>query len=86
MSSKIGTASKIETHGWKIIIIINHVCLGEARWCRSPPRVKDPNFIHSQTYVSNDESLQKYQKVCEACGETPKICDPQKHTGFDEIK
>ena len=73
MSSKIGTTSKIETHGCIKIIIINFVYLGEARWGRSPPRVKDPNFILGQTYVSSDESSQKCQKACEAYGETPEI-------------
>ena len=29
----------------KIIIIINFVCLGEERWGRSPPRVKDSNLF-----------------------------------------
>ena len=31
VSSEIGTTSKIETHGYIKIIIINFVCLGEAR-------------------------------------------------------
>ena len=70
----------------KTIIIINHVCLGKERWGRSPLRVKDPNFILGQTYVSNDESSRKCQKACEACDETLEIHDPQKHIGFDEIK
>ena len=48
-----------------IIIIINHVCLGEARWGRSPPKVKDPNFILVKTYVSSDESSQKCRKAYE---------------------
>ena len=86
VSSKIGTTSKIETHECKTIIIINHVCLGKARWGRSTPRAKDQNFIFGQTYVSNDESSQKCRKACEACCETPEIRDPQKYTGFDEIK
>ena len=52
---------------YKTIRILNHVCLGEARCGRSPlPRVKDPNFILGQTYVSSDESLQKCQKACKA--------------------
>ena len=45
VSSKIGTTSIIETHGCIKIIIKNLVCLSEARWGRSPLRVKDPNFI-----------------------------------------
>ena len=68
-----------------IIIIINHVCLGEAR-CKSPPRVKDPNFILGQTYVSSDESSQKYRKACKAYDETPEIRNPNKHIGFDNLK
>ena len=52
----------------------------------SPPRVKDPNFILGQTYVSSDESSRKCQKACEACGETPEIYDPNKHTGLDKLK
>ena len=40
VSSEIGTTPKIETHGWIKIIIINFVCLGEARWGRSPPGLK----------------------------------------------
>ena len=51
-----------------------------------PPRVKDPNFILGQTYVSNDESSLKCWKACEACGETPKIRNPNKHTGFNKIQ
>ena len=86
VSSKIGTTSKIETHGCIKIIIINFVCLGEARWGRSIPRMKDPNFILGQTYVSNDESLRKCRKVCEACGETPEIRNPNKHTGFGKLE
>ena len=68
VSSKIGTTSKIETYGCIIIIIINLVCLGEVRWGISPPahKVKDPNFILGQTYVSSDESSRKCRKVCEA--------------------
>ena len=50
------------------------------------PRVKDPNFILSQTYVSRDESSRKYRKTCEAYSETPEIRNPNKHTGFDKIK
>ena len=38
VSSEIGTASKIETHGCIKIIIINFVCLGKVRWGRSPLR------------------------------------------------
>ena len=51
-----------------------------------PPRVKDPNFILGQTYVSRDESSRKCRKACEVCDETPKICNPNKHTGFDKLK
>ena len=68
------------------IIIINFVCFGEARWGRSPLKVKDPNSILGQTYVSSDESSRKCRKACEACSETPKIRDPNEHTRFDEIK
>ena len=68
----------------KTIITINHMCLGESRWGRSPPRVKDPNFILGEAYVSSDESSRKCRKACEACGETPKIHYPNKHTGFDK--
>ena len=50
------------------------------------PRVKDPNFILGQTYVSSDESLQNCWKACEACSETPEICNPNKHTRFDKLK
>ena len=64
LSSKIGTTSKIETHGCIKIIIINFVCLGEARWGRSHPKVKDLNFILGQTYVSSDESSRKCWKTC----------------------
>ena len=86
VSSKIGTTSKIETHECIKIITINFVCLGEARWGRSPPRVKDLNFIFGQTYVSNDESSQKCRKACEACGESPEIFNPNKHIRFDKLK
>ena len=68
------------------IIIINFMCLGKARWGKSPPRVKDPNFIIGQTYISNDESSRKCWKACEACGETPKIRDPNKHMRLDKLK
>ena len=51
-----------------------------------PPKVKDPNFIISHTYVSSDESSRKCRKVYEACGETPEIHNPNKHTGFDKLK
>ena len=51
-----------------------------------PPKVKDPNFILSQTYVSRDESSRKCRKACESYGETPKIRNPNKHTGFDKIQ
>ena len=30
---------------YDIIININHVCLGEASWGRSPPKVKDQNQL-----------------------------------------
>ena len=86
LSSEIGTTSKIETHGCIKIIIINFVCLGEARWGRSPHRVKDPNFILGQTYVSSDESSRKCRKACEACSETLKIRNPNKHTRFGKIE
>ena len=46
-----------------IILIINFMCLGEARWGRSPPRVKDPNVILGQTYGSSDESSKKCWKT-----------------------
>ena len=52
----------------------------------NPPRVNDPNFILDQTYVSSDESSRKCRKVCEACGETPKIHNLNKHTRFDKLK
>ena len=68
------------------IIIINFVCLGEVRWGKSPLRVKDSNFILGQTYVSNDESSRKCRKACEACGETPEIRVPNKHTRLDKLK
>ena len=68
------------------IIILNFVCLGEARWNRPPPRVKDQNFILSRTYVFSDESLQNCLKACEACGETLEICDPNKHMELDKLK
>ena len=48
--------------------------------------VKYPNFILGQIYVSSDESLRKSWKACEACGETPKICNQNKYTGFDKIQ
>ena len=51
-----------------------------------PPRVKDPNFILGQTYVSNDESSRKCRKACEAYSETPEIHNPNKHTRFDKLK
>ena len=51
-----------------------------------PPKVKDPNFILGQTYVSIDESSRKCRKVCEACSETLKIRYPNKHTGLDKIQ
>ena len=50
------------------------------------PRVKDPNFILGQTYVSSVESSRKCQKECEACSETPDIRNPNKYTGFDKLK
>ena len=68
------------------MIIINLVFLDEIRWDRSSPRVKDPNFILGQTYVSNDESSRKCWKACEACGETSEIRHPWKHTRFDKIQ
>ena len=49
VSSKIGTTPKIETHRCIQIIIINFMCLGEARW-------DGVDFILGQTYVSSDES------------------------------
>ena len=48
--------------------------------------MKDPNFILGQTYVSSDESSQKCRKAYESCGETPKIHNLNKHTGFDKIQ
>ena len=51
-----------------------------------PPRVKDPNFILSQTYVSSDEISRKCRKACEACCETSEIRNPNKHTGFNKIQ
>ena len=51
-----------------------------------PPKVKDLNFILGQTYVFSDESSRKCQKECEACGETPEIHDPNKHTGSDKLE
>ena len=69
------------------IIIIKFVCLGEARWGRSPaPRVKESNFILSKTYVSSDESSRKCRKVCEACSETPEIRHLNKHMELDKLK
>ena len=50
----------------KIIIRINHVCLGEARWGRFPLRVKDLNFILGQTYGSSDESSRKCRKALQS--------------------
>ena len=51
-----------------------------------PPRVKDLNLILGQIYVSSDENSQKCRKACEACGETPEIRNPNKHTGFNKIQ
>ena len=55
-----------------------------------PPRVKDPNFIHGQTYVSSEYPAMKVRKSvgrrCETCGKTPEIRNPNKHTGFDKLK
>ena len=51
-----------------------------------PSKVKDLNFILSQTYVSSDESSRKCRKACEAHCETLEIRNPIKHTGFDEIQ
>ena len=51
-----------------------------------PHRVKNPNFILCQTYVSSDESSRKCRKACEVCGETPEIRNPNKHMGFDKIQ
>ena len=68
------------------IIIINFVCLAEARWGRSLPRVKDPNFIFSQTYVSSNKSSRKCRKACEAYGETLEIRNPNKHMGSNKIQ
>ena len=31
-----------------------------------PPRVKDPNFVPGQTYVSNDESSRKCRKALQS--------------------
>ena len=88
MCSKLGNdnVQNRDSRLYKTIITINHVCLCEARWGKSPPRVKDPNFILGQTYVSSDESSRKCQKACKACDETPEIRNPNKYTGFDEIQ
>ena len=86
VSSEIGTTFKIETHRCIKIIIINFVCLGEARWGKFPLKVKDPNLILGQTYVSNDESSLKCQKACEAYGETLEIRNPNKYMGFSKIE
>ena len=52
-----------------------------------PPKDERPKFCNiGQTYVSSDESLRKCRKACEACGETPEICNPNKYTGFDKIQ
>ena len=51
-----------------------------------PPKVKDPNFILDQTYVSSNESSRKCRKACKACGETPEIRNLNKHMGFDKIQ
>ena len=51
-----------------------------------PPRVKDPDFILGQTYVSSDESSRKCQKAYEAYGDTLEIRNPNKHTRFDKLK
>ena len=69
-----------------IIIRINHVCLGEARWRNSPPKVKYPNFIFGQTYGSAMKVCESVGRRCEACGGTPEIRIPNKHTGFDKLK
>ena len=58
------------------------MCLGKQDGA-DPPRVKDPNFILGQTYVSNDESV---ERRCEAYGETLEIRNPNKHMGFDKLK
>ena len=55
----MGQRPKLRLTVGKTIIIINHVCLSEARWGRSPPKVKGQNFILGQTYVSNDDSSRK---------------------------
>ena len=54
----------------------------------NPPthKVKDPNFILGQTYVSSDESLRKCRKACETYGEIPEIRNPNKHMGFNKIQ
>ena len=51
-----------------------------------PSRVKDQNFILGQTYGSSDEGSRKFQKACKACGVTPEIRYPNKHTRFDKLK
>ena len=53
VSLEIGTTSKIETHGCIKIIIINFVCLGEAKWGRSPQGER-PKF-----YSWSDISIQR---------------------------
>ena len=50
------------------------------------PKVKDPNFILGQTYVSSDKRSRKCRKAYKACGETLQSCYLNKHMGFDKIK
>ena len=66
VSSEIGTTPKIETHGWIKIIIINFVCLGEARWGRSLPGLKTQILFlirHMYPVMKVHESVERRAKL-----------------------
>ena len=48
---------------YDIIININQVCLGEASWGRSPPRVKDPNQLRLDMFIVGAKSVKMSEGV-----------------------
>ena len=76
-----------------MLIMVNHVCLGEARWGRSPPPPPPQGEI-PKFFSRLDMNAQrcKFAKMSErratSCGENPKNLWSKnvKHMGFDKLK
>ena len=68
---------------YDIIININHVCLGEVSWGKSPPpppRMKDPNQLRLDMITVSAKSVKMSEGIQRSCDETLKKSWPITNT------